>query len=95
MGTEVAAAKYAYRPLDATLIVRLLEVSPGQEEDDSSDLHRITVDGKILYLTANLFSILQRARSFWDRHPLWLDAVCINQRDMLSSDHAESNLPAG
>lgn len=47
----------------------------------SFEKHRITVNGAPLFITTNLFAVLQRLRRA-QTLTLWIDAICINQNNI-------------
>jgi hypothetical protein len=49
---------------------------------DSEDTRPISLDGKILRVTANLELALRQVRHEENPIPFWIDAICINQEDV-------------
>jgi hypothetical protein len=47
----------------------------------------IQLHGKLFYVTANLWAALRRLRRSHHERILWIDAVCINQRDLKERSH--------
>ncbi|KAI8711799.1 HET domain-containing protein [Fusarium sp. LHS14.1] len=54
---------------------------------DPLDCRSITVDGRRINVTVNLFNALQRLRLPDDERRLWVDALCINQADDVEKSH--------
>lgn len=48
---------------------------------DPSDLVRIYLQGEQFHITANLAAALRHFRSLKTRELMWIDAICINQKD--------------
>ncbi|KIM99723.1 hypothetical protein OIDMADRAFT_19757 [Oidiodendron maius Zn] len=48
---------------------------------DSTSQRRITCDGRALEVTENLYHAIQHLKQKQITEPLWIDAICINQRD--------------
>lgn len=56
--------------------------------DPSLAVEQIDVDGKSLQVTPNLHKVLRNLRnSESSSTPLWIDAICINQRDLAERNH--------
>ena len=49
---------------------------------DAKDRRLMSIDGRQLSVTANLYSAICRIRCLGGRRPLWVDAICINQEDI-------------
>lgn len=49
--------------------------------------HIILCDGKVLKITPNLHSVLQRLRLPDAPRTLWADSICINQSDLQETSH--------
>ncbi|KAF2147246.1 uncharacterized protein K452DRAFT_4112 [Aplosporella prunicola CBS 121167] len=64
-------------PLDECPAFSALSYTWGSQIQD----HRIYTDGKVLGVTQNLWHALWRLRSPDTQQVLWIDAVCINQKD--------------
>lgn len=54
---------------------------------DSQYKKSITVQGETMEVTANLEAALRHLRSRCESRSLWVDAVCINQKDMAERKH--------
>ncbi|KAK9439955.1 HET domain protein [Metarhizium brunneum] len=72
LSCQLQTTTFARRPRYETLSYRW---------GDESCRRSIVVDGAELYVTANLFEALQYFRTHARRAALWIDAICINQRD--------------
>lgn len=60
-----------------------LSYSWGMNEDgDTSFCRQIFIDGKVKPVTQNLYEGLCRLRAFENGLRIWIDAICINQRDL-------------
>lgn len=46
-----------------------------------NSLHRILVNKRSLYVASNLHDLLHARSSIWRERIVWVDAICINQRD--------------
>lgn len=53
---------------------------------DPSETTPISVDGKPFAATVNLEACLRAIRKRWRRRVLWIDAICINQKDVQEKD---------
>ena len=70
-------------PLDPTSNYAALSYSWGMDKDgDISQSRTITISGKVLPITQNLFEGLRRIRDRAVSKRIWIDAVCINQGDI-------------
>jgi hypothetical protein len=49
---------------------------------DATVTKRITINGHLHELRLNLHNALRRLRAYGLASPIWIDAVCINQRDI-------------
>jgi len=54
---------------------------------DPLDIHPITLNDRILYVTANLEVALRHIRDTKKQIRLWVDAICINQDDVEERNH--------
>lgn len=88
-------AKHITAPLEATLRMVLLSDEPDYQalsytwgppfEEQTLKDQQISIDGKPLTVTGNLFRALQRIRQHdekrkhGEKQPLWVDAICIDQ----------------
>ncbi|EXL65084.1 hypothetical protein FOPG_18678 [Fusarium oxysporum f. sp. conglutinans race 2 54008] len=59
---------------------------------DTKDKHTILLDGTPFTVTRNLEIVLRRMRSRNLTQPLWVDAVCINQNDVVEKGHQIQNM---
>jgi len=48
---------------------------------------QILVNGKLMNVRQNLWNFLRTARRYEYKHPIWIDAVCINQEDVEEKNH--------
>ncbi|KAK6860836.1 hypothetical protein PG995_004472 [Apiospora arundinis] len=55
--------------------------------DPSLTGEEIEVDGKLLRVTPNLHGLLRNLRSSQETNLLWIDAICINQKDLPERSH--------
>lgn len=76
--------------IGGTIHASLLHVqpSPALEYDavsyrwgDPGLTEEILVDGRTMALTKSALQVLLNCRTSWDRKTIWIDAICINQRD--------------
>jgi hypothetical protein len=78
-----------YRCLSYTWSVPFPEVrvyTDASERDanplsSSADSHGIVVNGRRFNVGTNLYRFLELARRKYPNTPLWIDAICINQKD--------------
>jgi len=49
--------------------------------------HRIKCNGRDLYITTNLSLTLRRVRSLMERRTLWVDSICIDQKNSTEKSH--------
>jgi hypothetical protein len=79
--------KYPWGPLQLELYPYDLESCPTYEAisyrwGDATKVRLITIGGKKLEITANAFQVISRRASYWDPKLIWIDSVCINQKDL-------------
>lgn len=58
----------------------------------NSKTHTIKCDGKLLPVTANLYSALQRFRENSQVCTIWVDAICIDQENILERNQQVQNM---
>ncbi|PMD15666.1 heterokaryon incompatibility, partial [Hyaloscypha hepaticicola] len=49
---------------------------------DATKVRIITIGGKKVEITANAFQVISRRASYWEPKLIWIDSVCINQKDL-------------
>lgn len=79
--------KYPWGPLQLELYPYDLESCPTYEAisytwGDATKVRIITIGGKKLEITANAFQVISRRASYWEPKLIWIDSVCINQKDL-------------
>lgn len=55
--------------------------------DPNGPKHTVTIDGKIIEVRDNLHKALKMLRRSGVKMPVWIDAICINQRDSEERGH--------
>jgi hypothetical protein len=73
--------------IECSLIHASLEESPDYDAlsyawGERKDLRQIFLDGLPFCVTSNLYSALLRLQTLPETKPIWIDAICINQKDL-------------
>ncbi|KAM0428837.1 hypothetical protein ACHAPT_006637 [Fusarium lateritium] len=102
---ELVNGQYEYAPLaGGPNSIRLLELLPGTRQDDivrnyealsyvwgdTTELTPIQINGCTLMITTNLRTALLNIRNLDQPRTLWVDAVCIDQTNVLERNHQVS-----
>ncbi|KAK1972609.1 hypothetical protein LY78DRAFT_564261, partial [Colletotrichum sublineola] len=91
-----------YQPLMSTTDIRQLTLLPGGFDDqiecriDDGKMEctgRINVDRREFLVTPNCMMALQRTRSRGAEKVIWIDAVCMNQKDTEQRGHQVQVMP--
>jgi hypothetical protein len=75
-----------YRNIEGKMVHTSLETAPTYAAisytwGDPKTCYGLTVDGTLLPITASVYDIIQRLTPLFGSTKLWIDSICINQKD--------------
>jgi hypothetical protein len=75
-----------YRNIEGKMVHTSLETAPTYAAvsytwGDPKTCYGLTVDGTLLPITASVYDIIQRLTPLFGSTTLWIDSICINQKD--------------